>query len=83
MMSNAPSRKDRTRPVELLGLSAALGVFVGVIAMISTRDFMLAFIAFGVTFILSIVTLATLSLTVHASADEKVDLDEQDEQQGH
>jgi hypothetical protein len=82
-MSNAPSRKDRTRPVELLGLSAALGVFVGVIAMISTRDFMLAFIAFGVTFILSIVTLATLSLTVHASADEKVDLDEQDEQQGH
>jgi hypothetical protein len=83
MMSNPPSRRDRTRPAELLGLSAAIGLFVAVISALASRDLMLGLIAFGVTFILSLVTLATLALTMHASAEERQDLDEQDRGQGH
>ena len=81
-MSHTPSRRDRTRPVELLGLSAVFGGFVGVIAFMSSRDLMLGLIAAGTTFILSLVILATLSLTVSPpSEDERRDLDEQD--RGH
>ena len=78
-----PSRRDRTRPAELLGLSAAIGGFVGVVTALAARDLTLGVIGFGVAFILSLVTLATLSLTMNASAEERVDLDEQDRGQGH
>ena len=82
-MSHTPSRRDRLRPVELLGLSAVIGLFVGLVTVLASRDLMLGLIGLGVTFILSLVTLATLALTVNASAEERVDLDEQDRGQGH
>ena len=82
-MTTPPSRRDRMRPVELLGLAAVIGVFVGVVTALSARDLMLGVIAVGVTFILTLVTLATLTLTMGASAEERVDLDEQDRGQGH
>ena len=85
-MSEAPNRRDRTRPAELLGLSGVLAAFVGVIAFMSTRDIVLALIALGVTFILVLVIVATLALTIsQPSAGEKLDLDEQDREQdrGH
>ena len=82
-MSNTPSRRDRTRPAELLGLSAGIGLFVAVVAALASRDIMLGLIAFGVTFILSLVTLATLAPMVSASVEERQDLDEQDRGQGH
>jgi len=81
-MSHTPSRRDRTRPAELLGLSAVFGVFVGGIVLLGSRDLMLGLISLGVTFIVSLVILATLSITVTPpSADERRDLDEQD--RGH
>jgi uncharacterized membrane protein YkgB len=82
-MAEAPSRRDRTKPAELLGLSAGLAVFVALVTMLASREPLLALIALGVVFILSIVTLATLALTVNASPEERVDLDEQDRGQGH
>jgi len=82
-MAQAPNRRDRTRPAELLGLSGVLAIFVGLISFMATRDIILAIIALGVTFILVLVTLATLALTVNStpSAEERDDLDEQD--RGH
>ena len=80
---NEPSRRDRTRPAELLGLSAAIAGFVAFVTALASRDLVLGAIALGVTFILSLVTLATLSLTMSASAEERDDLDEQDRGQGH
>lgn len=82
-MAETPSKRERTRPAELLGLSAVIGIFVALVTVLSSRDLVLGAIAFGVTFILSIVTFATLALTVGASAEEKIDLDEQDRGQGH
>jgi membrane protein implicated in regulation of membrane protease activity len=85
-VSEQPSRRDRLRPLELLGLAAVLAVFVGVIAFIGSRSVTLALIGLGVTFILSIVVFATLALTLNPpSDDERQDMHEQDDDQdrGH
>ncbi|CAN5360349.1 hypothetical protein BH10ACT7_BH10ACT7_15780 [soil metagenome] len=73
-----PSRRDRTRPVELLGLSAVLGLFAGLVVFMSTRELVLALIFFGIAFIVSLVVLAMLSLAVQPTGEEKSDLAEQD-----
>jgi hypothetical protein len=77
-----PTRKDRTRPVELLAISGGIGVFVGLIVLMSTRQWVLALIFAGVAFILSLVALAMLALAVRPDGAEKLDLDDQD-RSGH
>jgi len=57
-----PGLRDRTRPVELLVISAACGVFAGLITLLVTRDWLLGGVMFGVAFIVGIVVLAMLSL---------------------
>lgn len=67
-----PSRRDRWRPLELLGLSAAFAAFAGVITLIvmrpwgdgadSTQGWLITLIAFGATFVVSLVVLAMLTL---------------------
>ena len=84
----APSRRDRTRPVELIGLSAIFAVFVGLVVLMSTREVVLALIFAGIAFIVSLVGLAMLSLAERPDKEEKLDLlsqdaDEQDRGQGH
>ena len=84
----APSRRDRTRPAELLGLSAILAVFVGLVVLMSTRELVLALIFLGIAFIVSLVGLAMLSLAVRPDKDEQLDLlsqdaDQQDRREGH
>lgn len=74
----APSRRDRTRPAELLGLSAIFAVFVGLVVLMSTRELVLALVFAGIAFIVSLVVLAMLALAVRPDKDEKLDLDEQD-----
>jgi type IV secretory pathway TrbD component len=57
-----PTRKDKTRPVELIGLSAVFAVFTGLIVGAATREWILAAIFFGVVFIVSLVSLAMIML---------------------
>ncbi len=78
----APSRKDRSRPLELLALSAILGLFAGLVVLMSTRELVLSLIFLGVAFIVSLVVLAMLSLAAQPTGDEKIDLAEQDDEQG-
>lgn len=73
-----PSRKDRTRPVELLLISGGIAVFVGLIVLMSTRQWILALIFTGVGFILALVVLAMLALAVRPDGEEQLDLDDQD-----
>lgn len=73
-----PTRRDRFLPTELLGISAALGVFVGLIVLIATREFILAGVAFGVAFILSLVLMALFALAFKPTASEVEDIHEQD-----
>ncbi len=85
---STPSRRDRSRPVELIGLSAVFAVFVGLVVLMSTREIVLALIFAGIAFIVSLVVLAMLSLAVGPTGEEKADLreqdaDEQDRPKGH
>jgi hypothetical protein len=63
-----PSRRDRARPAELVGLSAVIAGFVAVVVLISTRDYVsqggpvLTLVAFGGTFIASLLMFAMLAL---------------------
>ena len=77
-----PSRKDRTRPAELLILSGIIAVFVGLIVLMSTRQWVLALIFAGVGFILALVVLAMLALAVRPDGEEQLDIDDQD-RSGH
>lgn len=77
-----PSRKDRTRPAELLLLSLAIAVFTGLCVLLVTRDLAISVIFFGVAFILALVVFAMLSITSKPNRDEEIDLGEQNDS-GH
>ena len=79
-----PTRRDRTRPAELLGLSAALAAVTGVIFFFGTRDFVLSAEVAGVAFIVSLVVFAMLLLAVSPrNPDGGDDRDGDDEPRGH
>jgi hypothetical protein len=71
------------RPLELLGLAAVFGAFVGLVVLMSTRQPLLALVALGITFIVALVVLAMLALATAPTGEERLDLDEQDRDQGH
>ncbi|WP_017792733.1 hypothetical protein [Leucobacter salsicius] len=57
-----PSRRDRLRPLELVGFSAVLAIFAGLVVMLTTRDWVLALIFLGVAFIVSVMMVALIGL---------------------
>ncbi len=57
-----PALRDRTKPIELLVISAACGIFAGFVTLLVTRDWLLTGVMFGVAFIIGLVVLAMLSL---------------------
>lgn len=65
-----PSRRDRTRPAELLGLSGVLAAVTGVITFFGTRNLLLAAEFAGVAFIVSLVVFAMLLLAVSPKRDD-------------
>jgi type IV secretory pathway TrbD component len=77
-----PTRRDRMRPVELLGLAGAIGIFAGLVVGLATREWILAAIFFGAIFIVSLVVLAMLALAV-SSPDEKLPGQDEDAPTGH
>lgn len=58
------SRKDRMRPFEVLGLAVIVGVFTGIVVILSTRNLTLAAIWLGVSFIAMLVLSATVVLMI-------------------
>ncbi|MBK0421962.1 ABC transporter ATP-binding protein [Leucobacter sp. CSA2] len=65
-----PSRRDRLRPLELVGFAAVLGIFAGGIVLLATRSFMLALIFLGVAFIATVMTVALIGLGTKPSAED-------------
>jgi len=59
-----PTRRDRTRPAELIGLSAFIGIAIGIITYFATRDLLLAAEFLGGAFIVTLVVFAMLLLAV-------------------
>jgi hypothetical protein len=58
------ARNDKTRPAELVGLSAIAGIFVGGVVLMVTRDIALASITGGGTFVVTIISLAMMVLAM-------------------
>jgi hypothetical protein len=58
------ARNDKTRPAELVGLSATAAIFVGAIVLMVTRDVALASITGGGTFVVTIISLAMMVLAM-------------------
>ncbi len=80
--ADEPTRRDRMRPLELLVLAAAVGVFAGLVVGLATREWILAAVFFGVIFIVSLVVLAMLSLATTAPDEKSLGSDE-DQPGGH
>ena len=78
-VSPKPPLRDRLRPLELLGISAVLAIFTGLVVLMATREPVLALIFLGVAFIVSLVVLAMLALSVAPTGEERSDLAEQDQ----
>lgn len=78
-----PSRRERTRPAELLGLSGVLALFVGLTVLMSTRDVVLALIFLGVAFIVALMVLAMLALAVREKETGDLGVDERQDDSGH
>ena len=68
MSVQEPTRRERARPAELVGLSAVIAGFVAVVVLISTRDYLseggpvLTLVAFGGSFIIALLMFAMLAL---------------------
>ena len=82
----APSRRDRLRPLELVGFSTVLGLFAGLIVLMATRDWVLALIFLGVGFIVSVMMVALVGLGGKPSAEDleaRKDLRRDDDKNWH
>ena len=77
-----PTRSEILKPVELVAISAAMGLFVGLTILLATRNWALSSIALGITFIVALVVIAMLALGMKPNAAEKSDLDEQNQTGG-
>lgn len=77
----APAKRDRTRPAELILISAGLAIFAGLVVLMSTRQPILALIFLGIAFIVCLVVLAMLALAVQPTGEEKQDILDQDAEQ--
>lgn len=67
----APNRRDRTRPAELVALAAGAALFVGLVVLMSTREWVLTFVFTGVTFIVVLVMFAMLALATTPRGDDE------------
>lgn len=76
---NPADRKDRTRPLELLGLAAVIGVFVFLVVLMGTREPIVALEFGGIGFIAGLVVLAMLALASRPKSAEQADIAEQNE----
>lgn len=73
-----PTLRDRLKPVELLFVSALLGLFTGLAVLMSSRDLILSSITFGAVFIVCLVSMAMFVLAIKPNKKELLDIEEQD-----
>lgn len=81
-----PTLRDRTKPLEIIIVSAVLGVFTGLVVLMSSRDIILSSISAGIVFIVCLVAMAMFVLAIKPNKQELLDIEEQDhttEAKGH
>jgi amino acid transporter len=75
---STPTLRDRLKPVELLIVSALLGLFTSLVVLMSSRDMILSSITFGAVFIVCLVAMAMFVLAIKPNKKELLDIEEQD-----
>lgn len=71
---HTPTRREKLKPAELLGLAGFFGLFVGAMVFMGSRLWDLSLILAAATFIASLVILATLLIAVGPKIDhDRVD----------
>jgi hypothetical protein len=71
-----PSRRDRYRPVEFIGLSFGVGLVAALVVLMSSRDLKFALIILGVGFVGCLVLMAMFVLAVKPNKEEINDIEE-------
>jgi hypothetical protein len=71
-VSGKPSMRSRIRPIELVGISAVIAVFVGAIVILGTREWLTGLEWAGVAFVVALVGTAMLLLAA-TPKDERPD----------
>ncbi|GAB2526128.1 hypothetical protein [Paramicrobacterium agarici] len=74
-----PSKREMLKPLELLSIAAAFGIFAGLITLMSTRDFLLTVMFTGVAFIVGLVFLALFALTIKPNKIEQEEIHRDDD----
>lgn len=65
-----PSKRDKLRPLELVGFSAVLAVFATAVVLFATRDFRLAAVVLGLVFIVSLMVVALIGLGIKPNPED-------------
>jgi hypothetical protein len=69
MSAPRPSRRDRARPLHLVGFALAIAVFTGLIVLAGSREMGSALIFTGVAFVAALVLLAMFALLEPGTAE--------------
>ena len=65
-----PTRRDRLKPLELLGFSGVLAVFAGLVVLMASRSWMLGLIFAVITFIVCVMMVALVGLGKQPSEED-------------
>jgi amino acid permease len=71
-----PTRRDRYRPVEFIGLSFAIALVGALVVLMSSRDLKFALIVLGVAFVACLVLMAMFVLAAKPNKEEINDIEE-------
>lgn len=75
---STPTLRDRLKPAELVVVSIVIGLFTGLVVMMSSRDWILSAVSFGVVFIICLVVMAMFVLAIKPNKNELLDIEELD-----
>lgn len=75
---STPSLRDRLKPAELVFVSIVISLFTGVVVMMSSRDWILSAVSFGIVFIVCLVVMAMFVLAIKPNKNELLDIEELD-----
>jgi len=78
-----PTRRDRFRPVEYIGLSFGIALVGALVVLMSSRDLKFALIILGISFVVALVLIAMFVLAAKPNKEEIVDIEEMSAEDKH
>lgn len=73
-----PTRREILKPAELVGGAGIAAIFVGLVVLLSTREWILTAVFAGISFIVVLMVLALFAMGSKKDAEETADIERQD-----